>query len=257
MLASTADKGRGGLTNYPTHRAPANRSPYVSLRAVYPIFRLVDPISFILNGFGIKKIESTTGLFAASFCYLTNETPVFFNSAFRFFSLVWTGPYVKKCCRRAFRAALSIQTGKSKKNEGLRNSMLRQQYEEQGSTDKRTSMALCTFIIFLLYFIIWYIIISLLLAPPHVLLCLERLAVMDYDSPYHMAMNAALSPCENNDNIEADKMCQKMKLCLELRPNLSGELISINIIVWYLNVYAEYSIPLLIILFLTSLSSAE
>ena len=41
MPASTADKYRGGLTHYHTyraHRAPAIRSPYVSLRAVYPIF---------------------------------------------------------------------------------------------------------------------------------------------------------------------------------------------------------------------------
>ena len=39
MLASTAGKHCGNRTHYPAHRAPANRSPYVPLRAVYPIFR--------------------------------------------------------------------------------------------------------------------------------------------------------------------------------------------------------------------------
>ena len=34
MLASTADKHRGSLTPYPTHRGHANRSPCVPLRAV-------------------------------------------------------------------------------------------------------------------------------------------------------------------------------------------------------------------------------
>ena len=90
LLASTADKHRGSLTHYPTHRAPANRSPYVSLRAVHPILRcFFNPISFILNGLGglkkRKKQNGFIGISPASFCYLTNETRLFFNSAFRLF----------------------------------------------------------------------------------------------------------------------------------------------------------------------------
>ena len=38
MLASTVDKRRGSLTHSLIHHARANRSPYVPLRAVYPIF---------------------------------------------------------------------------------------------------------------------------------------------------------------------------------------------------------------------------
>ena len=92
LLASTADKHRGSLTHYSTHRAPWNRSPCVPVRAVYPIFRffvLVTPFRLFLNGFGIDKNEKSKNVFsggisASSFCHLTNETPtrLFFHSAF-------------------------------------------------------------------------------------------------------------------------------------------------------------------------------
>ena len=60
MLLSTADKHRGSLTHYPTHRGPANRSPYyVPLRAVYPIFRFfLTPFVYFKWFWDLKKCKA-------------------------------------------------------------------------------------------------------------------------------------------------------------------------------------------------------
>ena len=105
---------------YPTHTcwprrrtstvaAPRATPPTVCMRtgrpmflfALYiPYFAIFHPIFVFLNGFGMNKTKEQNGFIGistASFCYLTNETRLFFNSALhffvRFFLLVWTGPY--------------------------------------------------------------------------------------------------------------------------------------------------------------------
>ena len=65
VLASTADKRRGSLTHYPTHRALANRSPTcLSSRCLFPYFDNSTPISIKLIGLLFKKNEKamSTGL---------------------------------------------------------------------------------------------------------------------------------------------------------------------------------------------------
>ena len=80
-LASTADKSRGSLTHYPTHRAFAKRSFYSTFPVALgvPYFDNVDPISKMLfvKAFAIKNKTRNknrgVGISTVSFYYTTSD----------------------------------------------------------------------------------------------------------------------------------------------------------------------------------------